>query len=202
MKRVLIPTLSTLFAGVLLANLSLAVDSLTPPAPATPRINGAKVFGVRPGHPVLFTIAATGDRPMKFSADGLPEGVKLDPETGFISGKCDKSGEYKVMLHASNSKGKADGKFKLVVGDKIALTPQLGWNSWNCFGASVTGDNVKDAAEAMVKSGLINHGWSYINIDDYWEFNQGLAEQGDPTMVGVTPRQQTAPSARTNAFPT
>ena len=33
---------------------------LTPKPSAFPRINGAKVFGVRPGHPVLFTIAATG----------------------------------------------------------------------------------------------------------------------------------------------
>ena len=41
-----------------------AREILTPPAPAAPRINGARVFGVRPGHPFLFTIAATGERPM------------------------------------------------------------------------------------------------------------------------------------------
>ena len=40
---------------------------LTPAAPATPRINGANVFGVRPGSPFLFTIPATGERPMEFS---------------------------------------------------------------------------------------------------------------------------------------
>ena len=54
---------------------------LTPAAPATPRINGANVFGVRPGSPFLFTIPATGDRPMKFSAKNLPSGLKLNPET-------------------------------------------------------------------------------------------------------------------------
>ena len=43
---------------------------LTPKPAASPRINGAKVLGVRPGSPFLFTIAATGDRPMTFSADG------------------------------------------------------------------------------------------------------------------------------------
>ena len=42
-------------------------EILTPPPAPEPRINGAKVFGVRPGHPVLYTIAATGRRPMKFS---------------------------------------------------------------------------------------------------------------------------------------
>ncbi|HUZ07465.1 MAG TPA: alpha-galactosidase, partial [Candidatus Paceibacterota bacterium] len=45
---------------------------LTPPAPHTPRINGPDVFGVRPGSPFLYTIPATGDRPMTFSADHLP----------------------------------------------------------------------------------------------------------------------------------
>jgi alpha-galactosidase len=158
-------------------------DILTPKPPETPRINGAKVFGVRPGHPVLFTVAATGDRPMQFSADGLPEGVKLDPNTGFLSGKFDKPGEYKITLHARNSKGQADSKFKLVVGDTIALTPQMGWNSWNCFAGQVTADRVKSAADAMVDSGLLNHGWSYVNIDDFWEFNETQGAR-DPTLRG------------------
>ena len=50
---------------------------LTPKPPATPRINGPKVFGVRPGHPFLFTIPATGERPMEFAADGLPAGLNV-----------------------------------------------------------------------------------------------------------------------------
>ena len=47
---------------------------LTPKPPATPRINGPKVFGVRPGHPFLYTIPATGERPMEFGVDDLPAG--------------------------------------------------------------------------------------------------------------------------------
>ncbi len=176
-------------------------EILTPKPSDTPRINGAKVFGVRPGHPVLFTVAATGDRPMQFSAEGLPEGVKLDPNTGFLSGKSDKPGEYKITLHAKNSKGQADRKFKLVVGDTIALTPQMGWNSWNCFGPAVTGQNVQDAADAMSNSGLVNHGWSYINIDDYWEYNAGLARRNDPTMEGVTPRAEDGTINTNKRFP-
>ena len=37
---------------------------LTPKAPDTPRINGAMIFGIRPGSPFLYTIPATGIRPM------------------------------------------------------------------------------------------------------------------------------------------
>src|SRR5664280_794593 len=59
---------------------------LTPAAPPQPRINGARVFGVRPGSPFQFLIAATGDRPMTFSAVDLPKGLKLDKKTGRITG--------------------------------------------------------------------------------------------------------------------
>jgi alpha-galactosidase len=151
-------------------------------APA-PRINGAKIFGVRPGHPFLYTIAATGDRPMQFSVEGLPAGLKVDAQTGFITGTTNDRGEFKVTLRARNALGEAVGVLKIVVGDKIALTPQLGWNSWNCFGAAVDAEKVKAAADAMVKSGLINHGWTYINIDDYWEINENRGRT-DPTLAG------------------
>ena len=141
---------------------------LTPAAPATPRINGANVFGVRPGSPFLYTIAATGDRPMKFSARNLPRGLKLDAKTGQITGMLKSQGEFIVTLGAKNSLGAAGKIFRIVCGDQIALTPPMGWNSWNCFAHAVSADRVKRAADAMVKSGLINHGWTYINVDDYW----------------------------------
>jgi alpha-galactosidase len=151
-------------------------EVLTPKPPATPRINGAKVVGVRPAHPLLFTIAATGDRPMTFSADGLPAGVTLDSKTGFLTGTVEMPGSYKVKLHAVNSLGKADGDLRIEVGDKIALTPPMGWNSWNCFAGAVSDEKVRAAADAMVSSGLINHGWTYINIDDCWEVRAGEPE--------------------------
>jgi len=57
----------------------------------------------------------------------------------------------------------------------------MGWNSWNCFAQAVSEDRVKSAADAMVKSGLINHGWTYINVDDYWENHRSSK---DPTLQG------------------
>ncbi len=144
-------------------------EVLTPKAPATPRINGAKVVGVRPNHPLLFTIAATGDRPMTFSADGLPAGISLDSRTGQLSGSVATPGESVVKVKATNSLGSAERELKIDVGDKIALTPPMGWNSWNCFASAVSQEKVQAAADAMVSSGLINHGWTYINVDDCWE---------------------------------
>ncbi|MGA2542692.1 MAG: putative Ig domain-containing protein [Verrucomicrobiota bacterium] len=157
---------------------------LTPKPPPTPRINGARVFGVRPGHPFLFTVAATGDRPMTFSAKGLPAGLTLDTATGHITGVVSKTGTYNVRLGAKNALGSTNSEFKIVCGSEVGLTPALGWNSWNCFAGAVTQERVKAAADAMVSSGLINHGWTYINIDDYWEKNNGRART-DPTLGGV-----------------
>jgi len=150
---------------------------LTPPAPPTPRINNADVFGVRPGSPVLFTIAATGDRPMTFAVDHLPAGLQVDAKSGIITGKLDKAGTYEVTFRAKNARGSVSKKFKFICGDLIALTPQMGWNSWNCFAGAVTEKDVKSAADAMVKSGLINHGWTYINVDDYWQNHRNSRDQ-------------------------
>jgi alpha-galactosidase len=142
---------------------------LTPKPGPKPRINGAKVFGVRPGAPCLFTIAATGERPMTFGADKLPPGLGLDPQSGRITGVLNQPGVHHLTLRAQNHLGKAKRLLKIVCGGTIALTPPLGWNSWNCFGCDVNQTNVCAAADAMVASGLIEHGWTYINIDDCWE---------------------------------
>ena len=133
---------------------------LTPKAPPEPRINGAKVFGVRPGGPFLFTIAATGNRPLVFEAHGLPQGLTLDKQTGRITGKVQAVGTYNVTLKATNKLGAAEHTLKIVVGDQIALTPPMGWNSWNCWAQNVSDKNVKASAKAMVDSGLVNHGWT------------------------------------------
>lgn len=150
---------------------------LTPKSAATPRINSAKVFGVRPGSPFQYLVAATGDRPMTFSAKKLPGGLTIDRQTGIITGKLLNAGTYEVTLIAKNAKGKAEKKLRIICGDRIALTPPMGWNSWNCFASEVSADKVKRAAEAMVKSGLINHGWTYINIDDFWENHRNSKDQ-------------------------
>lgn len=142
---------------------------LTPAAPEKPRYNGALVYGVRPGSPVIFRIAMSGVRPMKFSVENLPEGLHLDADQGIISGSLKKQGEYKMMLVADNAKGHEEQEFTIKVGDKIALTPPMGWNSWNCWGLSVSQEKVMSSAQALIDKGLADYGYSYINVDDAWE---------------------------------
>ena len=145
----------------------------TPAAAPTPRINGAGIFGVRPDHPFFYHIPATGARPMEFSADNLPDGLTLDSHAGTITGSLPKTGNYEVIMHAKNALGVSDKKFKIVVGETIALTPAMGWNSWNHYADRITQEIVLENAKAMVDSGLIDHGWTYVNIDDTWQGARG-----------------------------
>lgn len=50
----------------------------------------------------------------------------------------------------------------------LALTPPMGWNSWNKFACNVDENMIRQMADAMVSSGMKDVGYTYINIDDCW----------------------------------
>lgn len=56
--------------------------------------------------------------------------------------------------------------------DKLALTPPMGWSSWNFFHQNINEQAIKEMADAMISSGLYKAGYTYINLDDYWHGNR------------------------------
>jgi len=52
--------------------------------------------------------------------------------------------------------------------ENLALTPPMGWNSWNTFACDVDEKMIREMADAMVSSGMRDAGYEYINIDDCW----------------------------------
>ena len=64
---------------------------------------------------------------------------------------------------------------KLDLGEKygngVALTPPMGWASWNTFKNTIDEDLILDTGKAMVEKGLLDAGYKYINIDDNWHSN-------------------------------
>ena len=54
----------------------------------------------------------------------------------------------------------------------LALTPPMGWNSWNKFGCNVSDEMIRGMADAMVKSGMKDAGYQYIVIDDCWQVSR------------------------------
>ncbi|OYU82087.1 MAG: alpha-galactosidase [Flavobacterium sp. BFFFF1] len=55
------------------------------------------------------------------------------------------------------------GKF-----DGLAMTPPMGWNSWNTFETHIDENLVKETADIMVKTGMKEAGYTYIVLDDGW----------------------------------
>ncbi|WP_410571281.1 glycoside hydrolase family 27 protein [Amycolatopsis sp. cmx-4-61] len=49
-----------------------------------------------------------------------------------------------------------------------AVTPPLGWNSWNSFGCNVSESTIHQAADALVSSGMRDAGYQYVVVDDCW----------------------------------
>jgi hypothetical protein len=149
---------------------------LTPALPLRPRINGARIYGARPHNPFLYRIPASGKRPIIFSAEGLPEGLILDSNSGSITGAITTEGTYQVILTAKNELGQDTLTWTIVAGYTLALTPPLGWNSYNAWGFIVDEEKVREAADAFVNKGLADHGWTYVNIDDGWETPERLPD--------------------------
>ena len=154
---------------------------LTPKPGPGPRINGPTVYGCRPGNPFLYRIPTQGERPIGFSAENLPEGLKLDGKTGIIAGAVSRRGTSLVTLKAANAHGTAERKLKIVCGDLLSLTPSMGWNHWYAHYDRVTDKMMRQAADVMVASGMADVGYQYVNIDDCW---MNAPRQRDPMRVG------------------
>ena len=76
-----------------------------------PAIHGPDITGASANKPFLYAIPATGERPLAFHAEGLPDGLRGDARTGFITGAVKREGVHRVLLHAENRHGKAEKEF-------------------------------------------------------------------------------------------
>lgn len=74
----------------------------------------------------------------------------------------------------------------------VALTPPMGWSSWNTFRHTIDESLIKEIADAMKKTGLLDAGYQYINLDDCWQSSLRTKDgklQGDLTRFpkGIKP---------------
>ncbi len=66
----------------------------------------------------------------------------------------------------------------------LALTPPMGWNSWNTFGGRINEAVIRETADAFVSEGLKDAGYEYVVIDDLWEADERVDGRltWDPTI--------------------
>ncbi len=153
---------------------------LTPPAPDQPRVNGPKIIGVRPGSPFIYRIPATGKGKLFFAANNLPDGLTLNQGERVIRGSIAKTGVYQIELVAQNDFGRDTRELTIKVGDTLALTPHMGWNSWYIHYARVSDAIMREAADQMISTGMADYGYRYVNIDDCWM----IKENSDDPEIG------------------
>ncbi len=134
---------------------------------AEPQFNGARVLGIQPHTPFLCALAVSGERPMTFAAAMLPRGLNLDRATGIISGSLARPGDYNFTCRAANARGQAETRLRIQCGETLALTPPMGWNSYDAFGDAVTEAEVL-ANAAWLKAHLQPLGWDTIVVDFRW----------------------------------
>jgi alpha-galactosidase len=134
-----------------------------------PTIHAPYVLGTTPGKPFIFRIPVTGAETVSLDVEGLPPGISLD-KSGVLRGSITAAGDYEVVVTARNPHGSSRRKLKVQAGERcLALTPPMGWNSWNAFGEDVHQDLVKQQADELIKSGLANKGYNLIVVDAGWE---------------------------------
>jgi alpha-galactosidase len=152
---------------------AIRLAAVAPWNEGTPAIHGPALTAASAGKPFLYTIPATGERPMTFSVEALPSGLVADSTTGQITGTVADAGEYRVLLQVQNRHGRAEKVFDIVIGRGLTLTPPMGWNSWNAWRRWIDDAKVRAATDAMIHSGLAARGYTYINIDSCWQGQRG-----------------------------
>lgn len=170
-------------------------DIQTPSAAPSPRLNNAMVYGARPGNPFLYRIPCQGTRPIQFEVKNLPSGLNLDPVTGIISGITPAQGSYEMTIEAKNGRGRDRRRFTIVAGDKLALTPPMGYNHWYAHYNRITDVMMREAADIMIRSGMADVGYDYVNIDDCW---MNAPEYEDKSRMG--PLRDESGNIMTNSY--
>ncbi|MEU2747200.1 alginate lyase family protein [Streptomyces collinus] len=87
----------------------------TMPTPGKPQLTSAPTAFANKGAPFTYLLRASHE-PIRFTADGLPDGLRVDRRTGLISGTPTQTGEFKVSISAGNAAGDATGTLTLTVG--------------------------------------------------------------------------------------
>jgi hypothetical protein len=72
-----------------------------------------------------------------------------------------------------------------IFAQRLALTPPMAWNSWNCFAGNIDETKIKQIVDALISTGMRDAGYIYVNLDDNWMANPARDNTGnlraDPT---------------------
>ena len=120
--------------------------------------------------------------------------------TGIISGTTPAAGSYPVAVTVSNGSGSATATYTIAASTSYALTPPMGWNSYDSFGASVKESRDRGRGPGG-QDPLQPFGWNTVVIDYRW-YDRGPGHRRERPLPAVTSkypsrdREQRAEGAR------
>ena len=130
--------------------------------------NDSGMSAIEDGHTEGADIVFTMNWAWKFRV--RPEGPNLRVIITYGAGGRD---EVLALPIAEKSLGVAEAlplpELRDLPANGLALTPPMGWNSWNHFNDLVDDRVVRETIDALVASGMADAGYVYVNLDDTWE---------------------------------
>ena len=142
------------------------------PFDGVPKIMLPSIIGASAKKPILYRIPVIGQRPMKYSVKGLPNGLELNDN--ILSGKIEYDGSYEIIVSAKNALGESEKRITLEIANQnVLVTPLMGYTTWNAFASDVTQKDVEGITKRLVELGITEFGYSYINTDSGWQKEYG-----------------------------
>lgn len=88
-----------------------------------------------------------------------------------------------VLLLSASAARKANARSAVALPNGLALTPPMGWNSWNHFACNVSESLIRETADSMAANGMRDAGYRYVVIDDCWQVSRDVNGMivADPT---------------------
>lgn len=139
------------------------------------------VDGKLEGNQLSFVVVADNfgeERRQQYTATLTADGLVLHPPpfVGRGAGRGGRGVQPDLIAKRVSSEDPPPMPLKISLGaaprvepNGLAKSPPMGWNSWNKFRNQVSDPLVRETADAMVRSGMRDAGYVYLNIDDTWE---------------------------------
>lgn len=133
-----------------------------------------------PNTPFMHKIRVS-DPSQTVEAYNLPNGLSWNSERRLVEGQIAAEGDYTYSVEIRNADGTvafAEGIKLKVSKDLIQPTPMMGWQSWNVLGQNITHDKLVAQGKKMVELGLLDAGYIYLGVDDFWSKDYKSRDNG------------------------
>lgn len=144
------------------------------------RLACANMVFSKPSTPFMHKIRVSDNNKI-VKAYNLPQGLTWNSKRRLVEGQIDTEGDYTYSVEVRNADGSlafTEGIKLKVSNDLIQPTPMMGWQSWNVLGKNISHDKLLAQAQKMIDLGLLDAGYNYLGVDDFWSKDYKSRDNG------------------------